>query len=98
MANEQTLQGRWCLIPTGEYTLTGEITLSVGDHHLVKIHTPTKGVPSFSRLMTSDALCAPDVMFFDSQHDLENWLAWTPDGGVPRVLAIKNKKKKDKND
>jgi hypothetical protein len=97
MTDKQTLVGRWCLIPNGEYTLTGEITLSISDHHLVKIHTPTKGVPTFSRLMTSDALCAPHVMFFDSQHDLENWLAWTPEDGKPRMVSIKNKKKKDKN-
>jgi hypothetical protein len=88
--NATGLAGMWCLIPDGECTLKGELRASIGsNHHLVKIHTPKNGVPPFSQLMTSDDLCADDVMFFDSETDLEMFVSWEPDGGGPRVVNLR---------
>jgi hypothetical protein len=52
--SEAGLSGLWVVIPDGDdgYSLAGQITRSLGGHHLIKMNGP---MPS-SRLMTSDAL------------------------------------------
>jgi hypothetical protein len=72
----------------GEYCLTGQITLSVEGHHLVKIHPPINGVPPFSKLMTSDALCAARIYIFTTKEELEAWMGWDPDDR-PRVVSMR---------
>ena len=81
------LPGHWVLIPDGDdgFSLAGRITLSVGDHHLIKFNGP---MPS-SRLLTSDALCADGVFIFDTDAELEAWLEWEPDGDGPRIVPIR---------
>jgi rieske iron-sulfur protein len=48
-------------------------------------------------LVVSEGERAGDLIRPDDLNDLENWLAWTPEDGKPRMVSIKNKKKKDKN-
>src|ERR1700687_1651745 len=86
------LVGRWVLFPDPdnvEYCQTGQIALSIGDHHhLVRMRPPTNGVPPSSRLVTSDALTADDISIFDTSAELEAWLGWEPDDDKPRVVAM----------
>jgi hypothetical protein len=86
-----TLVGLWVLIPAeGDYSLTGQVMMSIGNYHLVKIYPPENGVPIFSQLMTSDDLCRKETFFFSSRSEVEAWLRWHPtDDGGPRVVAMR---------
>ena len=86
-----TLAGQWVLIPgEGNYGLVGQVTLSIGDFHLLKIFPPAgAGAPSSSQLMSSDALADKDIRFFDTETELEIFLNWDPDGDRPKVVQLR---------
>jgi hypothetical protein len=86
------LLGLWVVFPDpgdGEYSQTGQVTLSIGDHHLVKIHPPKNGVPPFSKLMSSEALAADNIYIFDTREELEAFMAFNPDDDKPRVVSMR---------
>jgi hypothetical protein len=97
MANSNTMPGQsgpglighWLLYPepNTDNGLTGQIVTSVGDYHLVKM----RGDSGYSRLLTSDTLCAADTYLFDSEAQLDAWLSWEPPDGFdgPRVVPIR---------
>ena len=73
--SKHDLIGLWLLMPNPDfqgYYLTGKITRSIGEYHLVEIRPPENSQPTFGRLRSTADLCANDVTFFNSEAELEN--------------------------
>jgi hypothetical protein len=94
-----SLVGRWVHLSEGDHYRNGQITLSLGtSHHLIK-WLPFNDGPNLSNLLRSDDLCTDEkedrwVCFFDSENELNAWMAWinTPSTDKkPRIVELKPK-------
>jgi hypothetical protein len=81
------LSGHWLFFPEPDTDngLTGQIEMSIGDFHLVKM----RGDSGVSMLLASATLCGADTYLFDTEEQLNAWLK--PDGfdGGSRVVPIR---------
>jgi hypothetical protein len=93
LTNETTpLVGLWVLIvPDGKHYMTGQIVTSTGDHHLVKIRPARSGVPTHSKLVTSDTLCDAETCLFPTEEELEAWLVPDDDNEPPHVVSMQKR-------
>jgi hypothetical protein len=90
MTNKQTLTGLWLHIPNGaDHYHIGEVVLSIGKYHLIKIHPPNG--PPWSRIMMSKELCDDEIFIFDSEEAMNAWMKFleTPDDGRPKVVNLR---------
>jgi hypothetical protein len=78
MTRKHDLLGLWLLWPNPDYEgyyLAGQITRSIGDeYHLIEIRAP-ENVQTFAKLRSTADLCADDVTFFNTETELDDWLA-----------------------
>jgi hypothetical protein len=96
MAQPNNLRGLWVVMPSPDpgyegYIQTGQITRSIGEHHLVKIRPTIDGAPAFSRLLSSAELTVDDVYIFDTEPEMDEWLVVMEAAGDngPRVVPLR---------
>src|SRR5882762_5815312 len=97
---KDSLVGRWVHLSDEGYYKLGQVILSLGTtHHLVKWRPNDKGGPQSSELVCIDDFCVDEskeyyVQFFDTEEELDAWLAWmnTPsDDKKPKIVTLKPK-------
>lgn len=91
----QNILGRWLCVTdlSGDHYRVGQVTQRVGEFHwIVRFRPFTRDVPAVSEVLGIDSL--EDQMIFDSERQLDAWLAWAEkdEERGPKVVVLRGDK------
>lgn len=80
--------GKWAMIDEGEYYQVGEIRSLHGECVFVRLRPPNSGVPHY-RLFNFQDLVQSMTFFFDTEAELDAFIASFEEGGEPKLKLVK---------